>query len=274
MTKETTQSAPVVSPEEGVARLQDVLAQGKRLLQKPTTSEQLSAFQLALNGALVEAFGAQSDWTHRTNTAGTSIQTRRLAVRNPAAARHEEIKEKVALIAECIGQLKRMSARRPVATAPIEPTALITVEKILSQFHKVARHLRNRRDTRPPLKMEDEYDVQYLLHALLLVSFRDVRAEETGPSRAGSRPRLDFLLKDERIVIEVKKTRPSLTDKEIGDELLADIGRYKGHPDCKTLVCFVYDPDDQIKNAAAIIRDLEEQSSAELQVRALVVPHH
>lgn len=76
---------------------------------------------------------------------------------------------------------------------------------IFSHFYKVARQLRCRYENRETLKIEDEYDVQDLLHALLLLYFDDVRAEEWTPSYAGKSSRMDFLLKNERVVIEVKK---------------------------------------------------------------------
>ncbi len=79
------------------------------------------------------------------------------------------------------------------------------------------------RENRETLKIEDEYDVQDLLHALLLLYFDDVRAEEWTPSYAGKSARMDFLLKNERVVIEVKKTRLGLADKELGDQLIIDV---------------------------------------------------
>jgi hypothetical protein len=47
-----------------------------------------------------------------------------------------------------------------------------------------------------------------------------------------------------------------LKDKEIGDELTIDIARYKSHQNCKTLVCFVYDPDERIRNPRGLEQDL------------------
>lgn len=76
---------------------------------------------------------------------------------------------------------------------------------IFSRFHRVARQLRSRHNGRSTLEIEDEYDVQDLLHALLQLHFDDIRAEEWTPSYAGKSARVDFLLKKEKIVIEVKK---------------------------------------------------------------------
>lgn len=133
------------------------------------------------------------------------------------------------------------------------------LNKIFSHFYKVARQLRCRYENRETLKIEDEYDVQDLLHALLLLFFDDVRAEEWTPSYAGKSARMDFLLKNERVVIEVKKTRFGLADKELGDQLIIDVDRYKVHPDCKRLICFVYDVEGRIGNPNGLMADLNNQ---------------
>lgn len=43
--------------------------------------------------------------------------------------------------------------------------------------------------------MNDEYDVQDIIHALLKIEFDDIRPEEWGTSYAGSNSRMDFYLK-------------------------------------------------------------------------------
>ena len=133
------------------------------------------------------------------------------------------------------------------------------LQRIFSRFHKVARQLRVRYADKPTLEIEDEYDVQDLLHALLQLYFDDIRAEEWTPSYAGKCARVDFLLKNEKVVIEVKKTRKGLADKEVGDQLIIDVDRYKTHPDCERLVCFVYDPEGRIGNPTGIMNDLNKQ---------------
>ncbi|MCZ6127750.1 malate dehydrogenase, partial [Escherichia coli] len=88
------------------------------------------------------------------------------------------------------------------------------------------RQLKKRHDGRATIEINDEYDVQDLVHALLTLHFDDIRPEEGSPSFAGSSSRQDFLLKKEKIVIEVKKTRRSLGANKIGEELLIDMARY------------------------------------------------
>ena len=68
---------------------------------------------------------------------------------------------------------------------------------------------------------------------------------------------MDFLIPEIETVIEAKKTRPSMTDKSLSEELIIDIEKYQVHQQCKFLYCFVYDPDMRIKNPAAIKKYLE-----------------
>jgi hypothetical protein len=163
-------------------------------------------------------------------------------------------------------------ARAPGAAQP-EISALSLVEKLLTRFHLVAQQLRKRRTGRDTLFIMDEYDVQDLLHALLRIDFDDIRNEEWTPSYAGGSSRMDFLLKAEQIVIEAKKTREKHRDREIGEELIVDVAKYKGHPNCRTLVCFVYDPDCYISNPTGLKRDLETLTTSDLGVIVSVCQH-
>ncbi len=151
------------------------------------------------------------------------------------------------------------------------PDQLSLVELICLRFHVAARALQNRHNGRPAHEINDEYDVQDLLHALLRLHFDDVRPEEWTPSYAGSSSRVDFLLKEERIVIEVKKTRASLKTRHLGEQLIVDRARYEHHPDCDTLVCFVYDPEGRIGNPAGMERDLEKHGGT-LKMRVIIAP--
>lgn len=142
---------------------------------------------------------------------------------------------------------------------------------LLNNFHNIVRQLRNRHEKRVTLNVRDEYDAQDLIHALLKVRFEDVRAEEWTPSYAGKSARMDFLIKETGIVVEVKKTRDTLKEKEIGDQLIVDIERYKNHPDCKKLICFVYDPEGLIGNPTGLSRDLSREGD-DFSVKVIVKP--
>ena len=150
-----------------------------------------------------------------------------------------------------------------------DPVAL--VELICHQFHKVARQLQQRHDNRQTIEINDEYDVQDLFHALLKIHFEDVRPEEYTPSYAGSSTRVDFLLKNEKIIIELKKTRKNLKQKEVGEQLIVDIAHYQTHPDCETLVCFVYDPEGRIANPIGVESELERCTNS-ISVKVIISP--
>jgi len=149
--------------------------------------------------------------------------------------------------------------------------AILHIEQICSRFHLVVKQLRERHNSRTTLDIEDEYDVQDLFHALLKLFFDDIRAEEWTPSYAGKSARVDFLLKSEQVIIEIKKTGKSLGVKELGDQLIVDIGRYKVHPDCKTLICFVYDPEGKITNPQGIEKDLSHGFEG-FPVKVFIIP--
>lgn len=149
--------------------------------------------------------------------------------------------------------------------------AINTLIQVLSRFHKFARQLRNRHNKRESIEIKDEYDVQDLLHAILKLHFDDVRTEENLPSYAGSSSRVDFALRKEKLLVEVKKTRVNLKDKELGEQLILDKAHYKVSSDYKTLVCFIYDPEELIKNPSGLERDLSEADS-DLTVLVVISP--
>jgi hypothetical protein len=122
-----------------------------------------------------------------------------------------------------------------------------------------------------PLIVADEYDVQDMLRALLRVHFDDVRPEEWNPSYGGVASRSDLLIKSERLVIETKMTRKNLGQREVVEELTVDKAQYRSHPDCETLVCFVYDPSRRLSNPTALEADLSGVESG-LTTQVVVSP--
>jgi len=158
-----------------------------------------------------------------------------------------------------------------IASTAVEFNPLQLLGSICERFHLVARQLRSRREERPTLDVQDEYDVQDLMHALLHLYFDDIRPEEWTPSYAGKSSRVDFLLKQEQIVVEIKRARPGLAAKEVGSQLIDDIARYESHPDCDALVCFVYDPDGRISNPRGIENDLHRTGDP-LHVEVIIRP--
>jgi hypothetical protein len=53
-------------------------------------------------------------------------------------------------------------------------------------------------------------------------------------------------------------TREGLADKQVSEQLIVDIQKYRTHPECKVLFCFVYDPKSLLRNPESIERDLSK----------------
>lgn len=152
-----------------------------------------------------------------------------------------------------------LSLSKDASTMQVSPVERL--RHIAVRLPLVAHQLLSRRQEkghpRPTLAIQDEYDIQDLLHAILKLEFDDIRPEEWCPSYAGSSKRLDFLLKAEEIVIEVKKTRSALGQKEVGEQLTIDIANYRKHPNCRHLFCLVWDDPKLISNPEGLRSDLE-----------------
>jgi len=158
---------------------------------------------------------------------------------------YTRLKDPAAVLAFEERQLARFFDQEPDAPTP---SPLDTVRHLLHHFHRFCVALNQRHDGRAGLSVTNEYDVQDLLRALLTLHIADLRPEEPVPSCAGASSRMDFLLHDLQVGIEVKMTRTGLKDKKLGEELIVDIARYAEHPRCRRLICFVYDPDYRIHN--------------------------
>jgi hypothetical protein len=169
---------------------------------------------------------------------------------------------------------QRQLLHEALGDAPSSPTtdALDQLEAMFRRLHLATAILSRPRRDRAPFTIIDEYDVQTLVHALLRLFYADVRDEEQAPSKAGAASRVDFLLKQEKVVVETKHTRAGLGAAKLGDELAADLLRYKAHPDADALFVLVYDPEHRVNNPAGFENDLRADAGG-LLVRVVVVPH-
>jgi hypothetical protein len=158
-----------------------------------------------------------------------------------------------------------------VASASLEVDQVDRARNICHRFHAVARQLRLRGEYRSTLAVEDEIDVQDLLHALLRLQFDDVGTEEWIPSYTNGTPRTTLFLDHDRLVIVVKKSRPGLSAKDLADQVRIDVERYRYRERCTTLLCFIYDPEGRIGNPRGLECDLSTVSD-HFSVDVLVAP--
>lgn len=145
---------------------------------------------------------------------------------------------------------------QPAVSTAARADAVGLLRKIGNRFHAVARQLRLRHDGRTTLEVEDEYDAQDVVHALLCLEFDEIRRESWQPDYAGGSAHTYFVVPRDRIVIEVKKTRQGLGAKEITAQLEHDALFYSTHPDCEILFCFVYDPEARVGDPYGLEKSL------------------
>lgn len=151
------------------------------------------------------------------------------------------------------------------------PDPVDALRKVCLRFHAVARQLRLRKDYRTTLEVEDDYDLQDLLCALLKLEFDEVGADEWTPPYAGGSTRTTLLLNRDRLAVVAKKTRSGLTTKELAEQVAADTAHYASHKPCAHLFCFIYDPEGRIGSPTRLETDLTSVSDA-FTVDVLVAP--
>ena len=158
---------------------------------------------------------------------------------------------------------------QPLPQPALEPTQ--TLEQLFLRFHVVAKQLQKRQQKRDPFCIRDEYDVQDLLHALLRISFSDVKPEEYCPSYAGTSSKIDFLLKKEKIAIEAKMANKDHGSRKISRELILDKEYYSKNKDVRILYCLVYDPEEVIPNPCGFETDLYEKGE-NFEAKVFIIP--
>lgn len=106
----------------------------------------------------------------------------------------------------------------------------------------------------PGIKIENEYDLQRLLYPIICTVFREARIEENEDSGHHT-VRKDIVLDEQDIAIELKCSRNSMTERQLSDEVAADIVHYSN----RYIFFYIYDRENVIKNAQNFIRTYEEK---------------
>lgn len=279
-TQETTRTALIISREDAQSRISEQIDNAEVLLRTPIkNADELADIRNSFyrwrdynEELLKQIFSTHqvvNQFIPQAFAVGMPRQNLTLAERTGLL--HDDINGYLERMKSIYERLNVYPVDVPVSERITVSEPLVFVERILRRFHLVARQLRNRHNNRETLVIADEYDLQDLLHALLRVYFNDIRPEEVTPSYAGGHTRMDFLLKAERIVVECKMMRDKLNGRLLGTQLIEDNACYQTHPDCQTLVCFVYDPDGRIANPTGIENDLSNSTNG-INVKVLIVP--
>lgn len=250
-----------MNKNEAKSKLETLKGRAKPLLNMPSGSQEFKKWHRDTEVAIERIFGEGT--RHSQDFEDISYSLGFFTSSTPdyefEAAYKRGLSTAITVIESFIDEIEEYWQEKEIEPQTVELGALEKIKLIITRFHKVARQLRSRYSDRPTIEIEDEYDVQDLFHGLLKLYFDDVRAEEYTPSYAGSASRIDFLLKQEQIIIEIKKTRKNLGAKEVGEQLIIDSQRYQSHPNCGQLICFVYDPEGRVANPRGIENDLTKE---------------
>lgn len=118
------------------------------------------------------------------------------------------------------------------------------VRDVLNNFSNAIQKIINgRRLNHPDFKIEDEYDVQDILYVILKSVFPNLREEDPIPKVGGKSTKIDLIIREEKILIEVKmiKVKDS-NETHFIEQLKVDFESYHECKWLRKLFCFVYDP--------------------------------
>ncbi len=116
------------------------------------------------------------------------------------------------------------------------------LENLLRRLPQVARQLRVRHGDRPAFRITDDRDLEDLVRSLLPLQFDDVRPQCRTPSYSPCTI-TDFLLEPTATVVNVKRTRKTLGESELGRQLDEDRAYYEARLPRGVLACLIYDPE-------------------------------
>lgn len=200
---------------------------------------------------------------------------------------HDERFTEIKDYKSCSGSCKRAVARLrelrdlvdkdklalPEPPKPVEKVCVKSMKNLnllFDRFHKVARQIKKGAKKLP--KGEEDQEAQDVLYSLLQIYFDDIWKGEWTPRYAGGKARIGFLLKKDRIVVEVKRATKDMSSETLADELVIDVERYKENHSCDMLVCFVYDPEGFLPNPQAIMKQLNQIYKGVAQI--IIKPEH
>lgn len=147
---------------------------------------------------------------------------------------------------------------QPVQNEIDTGTACIIIRRILKNFYKHIEAMyqaplhgngKIQKEDLERIQIGNEYDVQRILYALIRPIFPEARLEVVDDAGYGS-VRYDIVIEKYGMIIEVKCTRPTMSERKLTEELGADSFHYKGD----YLFIFVYDKVNLISNVDAFER--------------------
>lgn len=123
--------------------------------------------------------------------------------------------------------------------------AINTLENFGNAVKKITQ---NRRSDRAAFAINDEYDVQDLLYVVLKSIFPKLICEDAIPIYGSQSSKIDLMLREEGILLEVKILKNKSDENKVIKQLKVDFESYHVCQWLKTLICFIYDPNNLVKD--------------------------
>lgn len=128
--------------------------------------------------------------------------------------------------------------------------AKTVVKQVLLQFgNSVKKITSDRRKGHSVFEINDEYDVQDLLYVMLKGLFPKLTDEEPTPKVGPKSNKIDLIIREEGLMIEVKMIKKSdPNEKQFVEQLKNDIQSYYRYSFLKDLLIYVYDPENKTRD--------------------------
>lgn len=154
-------------------------------------------------------------------------------------------------------------------------SAIVVIKRILQNFYKHIQVMYQdevhnsgtiKKSTLDEIQIGNEYDVQRILYSLIRPIFPTARTEVSDD--VGYKGiRYDIKIDEYNIVIEVKCTRKSMTERNLTEELGSDAFHYNA----EYVFFFIYDKESIIKNVDAFVKRYKrEKNEFSTKIEAIV----
>lgn len=149
------------------------------------------------------------------------------------------------------------------------------VRNILQQFgNSTQKIITGRRKGHDNFEINDEYDVQDILYVILKSVFPNLRDEDPIPKVGAKSTKIDLILREEKILIEVKMIKKSDSNEtHFIEQLKVDFESYHQCQWLEKLFCFVYDPFKKTKDISNFndLNGQREKNGHRYNVEVIVV---
>lgn len=155
----------------------------------------------------------------------------------------------------------------------INKSADEVVRDILNNFsNAIQKIIKNRRKDHPNFEIEDEYDVQDILYVILKSVFPNLRDEDAIGKVGAKTTKIDLIIREERILVEVKMIKEKDSNEtHFIEQLKVDIESYHECKWLRKLFCFVYDPYKKTKDISNFLDLNGERTKGEHNFKVEVI---